>query len=495
MLHDVPAIRVRDANDAPIRSDGEYVLYWMIASRRLEWNFSLQLAAGYARELGRPLIILEAIRAGYGWASDRLHRFALDGMADNRRAAERAGVLYYPYVEPAHGEGSGLLEALSKWACVVVTDEFPSFFLPRMLRAAADRLDVRMQAVDSNGLLPLHAADKAFTAAYHFRRFLQRALPEHLDCSPEADPLAAGLPDGGSIPSGIIERWPAASAALLDGRPEALAALPIDHGVPPVSYRGGTKASGDVARRFLDDRLESYAEKRNDPDAEATSNLSPYLHWGHVSVHRVLAELAERENWDPSDVASTTSGARAGWWNMSAPAEAFLDELITWREVGYNACTFMNDYDTYASLPDWARETLADHSSDPRPHVYDREQFENAETHDPLWNAAQRQLRVEGRIHNYLRMLWGKKILEWSKSPQDAFALTIELNNRWGVDGRNPNSFAGITWVYGRYDRGWPERPIYGKVRSMSSDSTRRKVSVDAYLKRWGNEAQSELDL
>jgi deoxyribodipyrimidine photo-lyase len=364
-----------------------------------------------------------------------------------------------------------------------------------MVDAAADRLPVRLRVVDSNGLLPLRAADKAFSAAYHFRRFLQRTLPEHLDRAPMADPLSEPLPRLGSVPQSILERWPAAPAALLDGRPESLAALAIDHDVRPVSYRGGTRAAAGILRRFLDQRLAAYADERNDPDADATSGLSPWLHWGHVSVHEVLAELARREEWDISRIAHGASGAKAGWWNMSAAAESFLDELVTWRELGFNTCTFMPDYDAFTSLPDWAQATLADHASDPRPHVYSREQFESAATHDPLWNAAQRQLMGEGRIHNYLRMLWGKKILEWSKTPQDAFALAIELNNRWSVDGRNPNSYAGISWVFGRYDRGWPERAIYGKVRSMSSDSTRRKVTIDDYMRRWGADAQSELGL
>lgn len=494
-VNDVPSIRIRDANDASIVQDGEYVLYWMIAARRLDWNYGLQLAVAHARELQRPLLIFEALRAGYGWASDRFHRFALDGMADNQRTAERSNVAYYPYIEPAHGEGSGLLETLAERACVVITDEFPCFFLPRMVDAVSDRLRVRLRVVDSNGLLPLRAAGRAFTTASHFRRLLQRSLPQHIDAPPVASPLAGGFDSIATIPQRILGRWPLATREMLGGRPEALASLPIDHSVPPVGFRGGAASARNTLLRFLEQRLDTYAEHRNDPDAQATSGLSPYLHWGHISTHQILAELAGREDWDSSMIARSATGARTGWWNMSPAAESYLDELVTWRELGYNTCAFVEHYDAYAALPDWARETLADHEADPRTHVYTRDQFETARTHDPIWNAAQRQLLGEGRIHNYLRMLWGKKILEWSASPRDAFALMIELNNRWSVDGRNPNSYAGITWVFGRYDRGWPERPIYGKVRSMSSDSTRRKVEIDAYLRRWSEDAQGELTL
>ena len=178
---------------------------------------------------------------------------------------------------------------------------------------------------------------------------------------------------------------------------------------------------------------------------------------------------------------------------MSPSSESFLDELITWRELGYNMCWQRTDYDRYESLPDWAQKTLAEHASDPRPFVYSHEEFEKAETHDPLWNAAQNQLVQSGKIHNYLRMLWGKKILEWSATPQDALYCMLELNNKYALDGRNPNSYSGVFWVLGRYDRAWgPERPIFGKIRYMSSENTARKMSVRNYLKRWNREQIAE---
>ena len=171
---------------------------------------------------------------------------------------------------------------------------------------------------------------------------------------------------------------------------------------------------------------------------------------------------------------------------MSPSAEAFLDQAVTWREVGYNFCAHRSDFDRFESLPEWARATLARHAADPRTVVYDLGAFAAAQTHDPLWNAAQTQLVVEGRIHNYLRMLWGKKILEWTRSPEEALDVMIELNNRYALDGRDPNSYSGIFWVLGRYDRAWgPERPIFGTVRYMSSENTARKMNVKGYLRRF----------
>jgi len=486
----VPALRRRVLVDLPPAPDGEFVLYWMTASRRLGWNDALDRAVELAAELGKPLAVLEALRVGYRWASDRHHAFVLQGMAANARAAAERGVLYHPYVEPSAGAGRGLLAELSRRAAAVVTDDSPVFFLPRLLGAAAGQIACRLEAVDSHGLLPVAAGDRLFATAHSFRRFLQANLKRHLSAPPAADPLArAGLPRLAALPPAIVARWPAADAALLAAASSSLSALPIDHAVAPVTdVPGGAEAARGVLARFLDDRLARYAEERNHPDADAASGLSPYLHFGHLSPFEILARLAERQAWQPETLPERGAGARAGWWGMSAAAEAFLDELVTWRELGANFCARRpDDFDRFESLPGWARSTLSAHAADPRPWRYEIESLAAAATHDELWNAAQRQLAAEGRIHNYLRMLWGKKVLEWSPTPQDALARLIELNNRYALDGRDPSSYSGIFWCCGRYDRPWgPERPIFGTVRYMSSESTRRKLRLTRYLERWG---------
>jgi deoxyribodipyrimidine photo-lyase len=205
-----------------------------------------------------------------------------------------------------------------------------------------------------------------------------------------------------------------------------------------------------------------------------------------VSAHEVFARIAAQEGWSP-DKLGKANGARTGWWGMSEAAEAYLDQLVTWRELGFNFCSIRQDYDRYESLPGWARATLEAHAGDPRPYVYPVEQLEAAQTHDALWNAAQRQLARDGWFHNYMRMLWGKKIYEWSRAPEDALAVMIELNNKYAVDGRDPNSYSGIFWCLGRFDRPWaPKRPRFGSVRWMSSDSARRKLDLDEYLARFG---------
>ena len=471
----------------PVNAGGDFVLYWMTAFRRRGWNFSLQRAVEWAKELQKPLVVLEALRCDYPWASDRFHAFILEGMKDNLRHFDKSPAHYFPFVERRIGEGKGLLEKLGACACVVVGDDYPAFFLPRMVAAAANILRVKLEVVDSNGLLPLRAADQVFKTAYSFRRFLQKNLPEHLDQIPARDPLSGlSLPAPPALPEAITERWSPASEDILDAPPEVLKTLPINHRVPGVPTRGGPEAAQRALRIFLRDKLHPYPMVRNHPDDDGGSGLSPYLHFGHLAVHQVAAELMEREEWTPERLGVKASGQRAGWWGMSEGAEAFLDQLITWRELGFNMCSKRADYDRFESLPEWALRDLLDHAGDVRPYVYSVDEFEAAKTHDPLWNAAQIQLLEEGRMHNYLRMLWGKKILEWSPSPREALAVMIELNNKYALDGRDPNSCTGIFWVLGRYDRPWfPQRPVFGKIRYMSSRSTMRKVRVEEYLQRY----------
>ena len=486
----VPDIRIHTANAAPERPTGEFVLYWMIAQRRPFWNQALEHAVAQAQRLAKPLLIFEPLRLGYQWASDRLHQVVIEGMRDNAAAFAGSAATYVPWVELTPESGKGLLESLARRACLVITDEFPCFFLPRMVAAAAQRVDVRLQTVDANGLLPLRATDKARDRAFDFRRMLQKELRPHLGQFPVADPLKnVRLPRLGSLPPELI---PADLTHLLAG---GIAQLPIDHTVKPAIMRGGWRAAEATLDDFLANKLARYAEERSDVESAAASGLSPYLHFGHVSAHQVVAALWSKESWSPERLGTSTSGSKEGWWGMSVNAESFIDELITWRELGYHFCFHRPDFARYESLPAWARASLDAQEKAPRKHLYSLAEFTAATTHDPLWNAAQMQLVSEGRMHNYLRMLWAKKILEWSASPREALATLIELNNRFAVDGRNPNSYSGIMWSLGRFDRPWaPQRPIFGCIRYMSSDNTARKMRVKGYIARYtGGGVQSQI--
>jgi deoxyribodipyrimidine photo-lyase len=274
---------------------------------------------------------------------------------------------------------------------------------------------------------------------------------------------------------------------LLTKGVQELAALPIDHTIAPAPIKGGSQAGAKALRQFIATNLARYDEARSHPDADATSRLSPYLHFGHVSAHEVFAAVMTHERWTTRRLGKKGGGRREGWWGVSVGAEAFLDQLVVWRELAFNTCEYVGNYADYESIPEWARKTLAAHRRDRRPHLYSLDTLEAANTADEIWNAAQRQLVAEGWFYGYLRMVWGKKILEWSKDPAEALETMKSLMDRYSLDGRDPNSYAGYSWVLGRYDRPWPERPIFGTVRFMSSANTKRKLKMREFLARYGH--------
>ena len=488
--------RLRILRDLPPDPAADFVLYWMTSARRSTWNFALDRAVHWCRELRKPLVVLEPLRAGYRYASDRFHSFVLEGMADNGRAFDRPGVRYLPYVERKPDDGKGLLAALSSRAAVVVADDSPAFFLPRMLTAAATQVERRFEAVDGNGLLPIDLAGRAFPTAYLFRRHLQKSLPAELATIPKEKPLDRfPIDESPRIPRAVSSHWRFLTAEELGSPRKLVASLPVDHSVAPSPFPGGSREAGLLLRRFVKERLPRYAEEHSDPDADVASGLSPYLHFGHVSAHEVALAVLRSERWTPDRLGTSTNGAKEGWWGASANAEAFLDQLVTWRELGFGVLRFGDRPERWKSLPDWARATLEKHAKDPRPEILSAARLESADSPDELWNAAQRQLVVEGRIPNYLRMIWGKRLLEWTRHPKEAMELAFHLNDKYATDGRDPNSISGITWCFGRHDRPWaPERPIFGSVRYMSSANTRKKLRMNEWLATWSGGGSTLFD-
>ena len=320
----VPRNRVRIAKDLPLRTDGDWVLYWMTAFRRTGSNFALQHARDLAQRLNRPLVILEALRVRYRWASERFHRFVIDGMIDNRIATANTDVLYYPYVEPQPGNGSGLVAELAKLACAVVSDDYPCFFHPSLIKVSSRSIDCRFELVDSNCLMPLSNAERTFTVAHSYRRHMQKVLPTHLDDMPDLRPLdkrsTRGIPKLLKLPNHISKRWPVADLGKLT-REGGLSAIPIDHSVSPTRMRGGSKAADELLSQFLKSRLASYNHDRNEPDSCGSSELSPYLHFGHISAHEIFQKLMERLQWHPGKL-QKPNGKVNGFWGVGEDAEA-----------------------------------------------------------------------------------------------------------------------------------------------------------------------------
>ena len=485
-IHGVP-------NDA-----GEVVVYWMTAARRAQWNHALQHAVDLAKQHNVPLVVIESLALQHRWANDRISTFVLQGMVDNRAAFDGTAVTYIPYVETKRKQASGLLKGWLEHARACVIDDYPTYYPKHVLNVALSVIPCEIHVVDSNGFMAMRAQGRDFSTAYSLRRHLHKTIREHMHEFPQRRPLEAAtdlLPADPALVKAIFAQtntpitpyeflWRVSEGGDI-GR-EALSTLSIDHEVQPVMGKKGGFVEGRRRwKEFFADRLQTYHEKRNEPQERGASGLSPWLHYGHVSVHGILHDIFTHHRWDVSMVNAPNDGRRQGWWGLPEPVEAFLDQIITWRDIGFIHCAMVENHTEYESLPEWAKTTLAEHEADERPYLYTLEELENAQTHDPLWNAAQQQLRQEGIIHNYLRMLWGKKILEWSPDPQTAMDYMIALNDRWALDGRDPNSYTGIGWVMGKFDRGWTERAVYGKVRCMTSASTARKFKTKGYVEKY----------
>jgi deoxyribodipyrimidine photo-lyase len=495
--------RVRPCNQHKPDAGAGYVLYWMQAYRRLNHNHALDHALRWSRQLKKPLVVYEGLRLDYPWASARHHRFMLEGMIANSLRAAKLGINYWPYVETPDQPARGLLRKLAEKACVVVTDDYPAFIVPPQIAALAAKTSTAVFAVDGNGIIPLAMYGDAVSACAHLRHRVHRLFPEAWNhrASPQPD-----FPKFSR--TSISPPFTPCEPSSPDAIDKLIAGLPIDQKVQPVTgIEGGSNAAQAVLQFFLDDKLDRYGNDRNQPDDPArgaASGLSAYLRHGHISIEEIAEKVLNiTGSWSVERINPSSRGKREGYYDSDPNISSFLDESLTWRDVGYHwhycrnvrqslwrnpirkppAWTYPAFQDLESTLPSWALKTLRDHQTDRRPYLYPLEVLEAGKTHDPLWNAAQRELLVTGRIHNYLRMLWGKKVLEWSATPQEAYFILEHLNNKYAIDGRDPNSYTGILWCFGCFDRPWaPERKIFGTVRYMSSDNTAKKFKLGNYL-------------
>ncbi|MGL6075421.1 MAG: deoxyribodipyrimidine photolyase [Fimbriiglobus sp.] len=501
--------RLRPANTAPIAKTGDYVLYWSQMYRRLSHNHALDYATHLARHLKKPLIIYEGLRLDYPWASARFHQFLLEGMAENTRTAAEIGATYWPYVETPVQPARGLLRKIAEKACLVVTDDYPQFIIPAQITALAEKSPVAVHAIDGNGLVPLALLGPPTAAAAHLRPKLHKLFTQGWEHRAEANPDFASLPKAKvQLPFTLWE-----PPADITGFVES---LPIDQSVKPLHKLPGGRAEGlKLLRDFVKSKLRRYAEERSqpaDPEVNSASGLSAHLHYGHIGIQDVTEAVLETiPGWSLAELNLKTRN-KDDFFCRDANVNGFLDEAITWRDVGFqwhyqrqrtvtggkqsttteaipsfNFTTF--DYSPLTSgtletvLSPWALATLTKHASDRREYVYTLEEFEASKTHDEIWNAAQTELVKTGRIHNYLRMLWGKKVLEWTPSPEEGYRVLEHLNNKYAIDGRDPNSYTGILWCFGLFDRPWPpERQVFGNIRFMSSASTAKKFKLANYF-------------
>ncbi len=424
-------------------------------NRRTASNHALAHAVHLANQRKLPVLFYEGLTCTYPYASDRLHTFLLEGVPDTARALRKLGIGYVFNLRRKRSDPDDAVYRLAQDAAAVVTDDYPTFIARRHNARVPEKLDIPYIAVDSSCVVPMSRMDKREYAAYTIRPKINRLLPEYLS---GVEPLRVAVK--------YDQPPPAFHTEVRTGNIDCLTAeCEIDHSLKPsLDHRGGSVAAERVLSHFLENNLSRYARERNEPSAHATSGLSPYLHFGHISA---------------LDVALQTRAYAA---EHKLITDEFLEELIVRRELAFNHARFSDDPASLDTVPNWAKETMRKHAADQRSPLFDRGQLERCETYDPLWNATQKELLIRGTMHGYYRMYWGKKIIEWSATYQDALDAMIYFHDRYSLDGRDPNTYTNILWCFGLHDRPWFDRPIFGQLRYMSAEGMRRKTRVDAYI-------------
>ncbi|MFO7814855.1 MAG: deoxyribodipyrimidine photo-lyase [Halanaerobiales bacterium] len=429
--------------------NNKYIIYWMQSAQRVKENPALDYAANKANDLEVPLIVFFNLSDQFPEANYRHYYFMLEGLKDVKSELEERGIgLIIKKGQPAKN-----LQSLSKKAIMVISER--GYLRTERLwrKQVAQSIDCRFVVVNTNTIVPVDiVTDKEEYGAYTIRKKIQNKIERFVDISQLKKLKIKSLRNE-------------FKSINLDDIEQLLSKLNIDRSVTRSSiFKGGSKRAVCMLNNFLENKLRLYENYGSSPDHDLTSKLSPYLHFGQISPSYIYKKIKEKD----------------------IEAEDYLEQLIVRRELSFNFIYFNKEYDTKLSkiLPNWAIETLQQHSNDQREYIYSLKELENYDTHDNYWNAAQKEMVLSGYMNGYMRMYWGKKILEWTPSPQKAYEFALFLNNKYFLDGRDPNSYAGVAWIFGKHDRAWKERNIYGKVRYMNKTGLDRKFNMEKYLKK-----------
>jgi len=438
--------RVKALNWKEIKK-GDYVLYWMQASQRAEDNHALEYAILKANELRKPLVVFFGITDRFPEANERHYYFMLEGLREVKGSLEKRGIqMVVRHESPEQGA-----VRMAKRACLAVVDRGYLRIQRKWRDDAAKRMECPLVQVESDVVVPVEeASPKEEYSAATLRPKIHKKLKSFLVSLKERNPVVNSL----SLKFQSFD---------LDDLEKAISKLHIDRSVRRVnSFRGGTKEAKKHLRTFLEYKIDRFGDLRNDPSLDYLSHMSPYLHFGQISPLSTALKVSKTD---------------------SPGREAFLEEFIVRRELSMNFVFYNERYDSFESIPDWAKKSLKIHLKDRRPYLYSLEELEAAKSHDPYWNAAQKEMVIKGKMHGYMRMYWGKKILEWTRTPEEAFRIALTLNNKYELDGRDANGFTGVAWCFGKHDRPWGERPIFGNVRYMNDKGLERKFDVKEYVK------------
>jgi len=446
--------RIHDLNGKEILK-GDYVLYWMQQSQRAVHNHALCHAVQLADSLNLPVIVFLGITSDYPSANLRHFKFMIDGLAETELSLREIGIKMVTWlIDPVEG-----VVRLSENAAVVVSDFGYLKHQVKWRKEASLAVKCRFVAVESDVMVPVEtASSKEEYSAATLRPKITELMKFYADVPPVMKPSKSSL-------------YFKINSADLSDCELLLSDLKIDRSVAPVTgIRGGTSAALNNLDNFIKKGLHIYHEKRSEPSTGITSGLSPYIHFGQISTPYIAGKIMDIE---------------------SPGRDTFIEELIVRRELGVNFVYYNNNYDSFESIPAWAAATLKKHQSDKREYLYSKMELEMSLTHDINWNSAQNELVNTGKIHNYMRIYWGKKIMEWTESPEEAFDYMVEFNNRYALDGRDPNSYAGIAWCFGKHDRPWKERPVFGTVRYMNENGLKRKFDMSGYNTKYSSNKQT----
>lgn len=444
----------------PDRNPDGNIVYWMSREQRVADNPGLLYALQLAQEAGKKLHVVFALTGEFPGAALRHYDFMLNGLSEVAAGLTKRNIPFRLLTGDPPVVMAEFIEASETGTVVVDFD--PLRVKQTWFDEAARLSDAKFVEVDGHNIVPARfVSDKLEYAAYTIRPKINRNLEKFLEVFPDPQWSGPGLKQESF--RGDAQREPGTSTFSIQ---KLLEELQPDPAVKPVDWiRPGEQAAQEKLAEFINDRLPDYAEGRNDPNKQVTSDLSPYLHFGQISAGRVAHEVIASH---PDD----------------EQRKAFLEELIVRKELSDNFCLYNPDYDHPGGFHDWAKKTIAEHREDAREYLYSTEEFEKGKTHDPLWNAAQMEMVKRGKMHGYMRMYWAKKILEWTESVEVAMETAIMLNDRYELDGRDPNGYAGIAWsIGGVHDRAWNERKVFGKIRYMNDNGARRKFDTKAYIK------------
>lgn len=431
--------RVQYLNNEKIK-DKPYVIYWMQSSQRVEYNHALEYAISRANDLSKPLLVYFGLTDEYPDANSRHYQFMIEGLKEVKSELKKRNIkIIIRVISPE----KGAIE-MAEYAALMVVDRGYLRIEREWRSEVAANINIPLVQVETNVVVPIEeASQKEEYSAATIRNKINNLLPLYTKRF-EYEDL-----DNSSL-SVVLSFAEFDLNSLLNLNIESLA--------PSNYYRGGTSEAKKWLQLFIDQKLNDYDLHRNDPSLDLQSNLSPYLHFGQISPVYIFHNLVNKNS------------------------SAFLEELIIRRELAINFVYYNKQYDNYESLPSWALKSLEKHRNDARLYLYNLNQLENYQTHDVYWNAAQREMVITGKMHGYMRMYWGKKIIEWSRSPETAYTTLVYLNNKYSLDGRDPNGYAGIAWCFGKHDRPWKERDIFGMVRYMNDKGLSRKFNIDAYV-------------